>query len=158
MLGNNARLAAGRRTGEAWTQGPFRVLLVESAEEDRACTLESLSRCDMVQEVLSYPTAAALVGDLHAMRKEEDSLFHMMPTLVIMGLNLPATEGFRTLRHLKAEKQLAGMPVIVLSDILDAKQVNELEAEGFLRKPLDAERLLQCLEGRNGREDGTMKM
>lgn len=158
MPGKNLHSAGQLRAKDGWTQGPFRVMLVESAEDDRACTLETLSRCDMVQEVLSYPSAAALIGDMHAMQKEEDSLFHMLPTLVIFALDLPATEGFRALRHLRAEKHLAGMPVIVLSDVLDARQVQELEAEGFLRKPLDALALQECLEGKSTRGEEMSKV
>lgn len=158
MLGKNAHPAGQLRAKDSWTQGPFRVMLVENAEDDRACTLEALSHCDMVQEVLSYPNASALIGAMHAMRKEEDSLFHMMPTLLLLGLNLPATEGFRTLRHLRSEKHLAGVPVIVLSDVLDAKQVQELDAEGFLHKPLDALKLQECLEGKSPREEVMKKI
>ncbi len=80
------------------------------------------------------------------------------PELILLDLNLPVMDGFQVLRALRAEPELAAIPVIaVTADATDATR-QRAEQAGFndlLTKPIGANDLLRALDHcRASRPDG----
>ena len=64
------------------------------------------------------------------------------PDLVLLDLRMPVLGGIEFLRVRRAERDLAAIPVLVLSsDPGGAYVAAALEADGFLAKPLDLKEL-----------------
>ena len=76
------------------------------------------------------------------------------PEVILLDLMMPVMDGWEFRRHQQADPGLAGVPVIVLSALDQARAAN-VEGSAFLKKPLDFDRLLDlvrqyCHDGPNG--------
>lgn len=60
--------------------------------------------------------------------------------LVLLDIIMPGLDGYQTLEQIRANPEIASTPVIFVSgnDEGDSDQVNKLNAQGFLTKPVDA--------------------
>ena len=67
-----------------------------------------------------------------------------LPDVIILDLMMPVMDGWEFRRQQQADPALAPVPVIVLS-ALDQARASSLEAEGFLKKPLDFDRLISLV-------------
>ncbi|WP_018950262.1 PAS domain-containing protein [Thioalkalivibrio sp. ALMg11] len=80
------------------------------------------------------------------------------PELILLDLNLPVMDGFQVLRALRAEPELAAIPVIaVTADATDAtcERVEQAGFHDLFTKPIGASDLLRALEHcRASRPDG----
>lgn len=62
------------------------------------------------------------------------------PDLVFMNLSLPDLDGLTALRHIKRDRTLQDIPVIILSDSINKKDLIESYrnfASGFIKKSFD---------------------
>jgi CheY-like chemotaxis protein len=63
------------------------------------------------------------------------------PDVILLDLMMPVMDGWEFRRQQQADPTLADVPVIVLS-ALDHARAAALDADAFLKKPLDFDRLL----------------
>ena len=68
------------------------------------------------------------------------------PQVILLDLMMPVMDGWEFRRQQQADPSLAPVPVIVLS-ALDPSRTADLEANAFLKKPLDFDRLLALVRG-----------
>ena len=71
---------------------------------------------------------------------------HPLPELVLVDLRLQGMHGFEVLEWIRRQSRLAGLPVVVLTGMEapgDAQRAQELEATGFLAKPLSFAKLVE---------------
>ena len=66
------------------------------------------------------------------------------PNVILLDLMMPVMDGWEFRRQQKADPELAPVPVIVLS-ALDQARAATVDAEAFLKKPLDFDRLLELV-------------
>ncbi len=116
---------------------PMEILLVEDDLEDAGLTIEALRNGDV-------PCRISLVRD-----GEEAMEFLMRhakyrrapkPDLILLDLNLPKKSGREVLAELKANSDLARVPVIVLPASRTHQRILEAEnlhVESYLTKPVD---------------------
>jgi len=68
------------------------------------------------------------------------------PDVILLDIQMPEMDGFETLKHLRASKKSADIPVIFLTarrkDALSIEQGLLLGAEEYLTKPIDTDELL----------------
>ena len=109
------------------------VLIVEDDEDLREMmaqmlTLEGFESAAVAngREALEY---------LHAAEK---------PDVILLDLMMPVMDGWEFRRQQRADPAIAPVPVIVLS-ALDQARASTLEANAFLKKPLDFDRLLSLV-------------
>ena len=63
------------------------------------------------------------------------------PDLILLDLMMPVMDGFEFRREQERDPLLSSVPVVVLS-ALDQHRIRDIGANGFLKKPLDLDRLL----------------
>jgi CheY-like chemotaxis protein len=66
------------------------------------------------------------------------------PQVILLDLMMPVMDGWEFRRQQRADPSLAPVPVIVLS-ALDQGRAATLDANAFLKKPLDFDRLLSLV-------------
>jgi CheY-like chemotaxis protein len=106
------------------------VLIVEDDEDLR----------EMMAQLLTLEgfQAAAVANGREALEYLHDG---EKPHVILLDLMMPVMDGWEFRRQQQADPTLAPVPVIVLS-ALDQARASSLEANAFLKKPLDFDRLL----------------
>ena len=112
------------------------ILLVDDDEDTRGGIAELL-RLDGYR-VTEAGNGQEALDSLHEQRR---------PCLVLLDLQMPRTSGweFRVLQQ--RDREVADIPVVVLSAREDAElQVKHLGVAGFLAKPLDFDQLVETIQ------------
>jgi len=68
------------------------------------------------------------------------------PDVILLDLMMPVMDGWEFRRRQQEDPDVAGVPVIILS-ALDPTRASGVEADAFLKKPLDFDRLLSLVRG-----------
>jgi CheY-like chemotaxis protein len=111
-------------------------VLVVDDDEDIRHILSDILRAE------GYASAAASDGKeaLEFLGK------HPPPSVILLDLMMPVMDGWEFSRRLRADERLSGIPVIVMSAHVSARQASStLAAYAFLEKPLDMDRLLKLV-------------
>ena len=105
----------------------------------------------IVEDVeLNRELLVQLLEDAHRLVLAEDGISALeraaeaRPDLILMDLSLPRMDGWETTRRLKADPQLAHIPVIALSAHAmrgDEARARDSGCDYFLTKPIDEEAL-----------------
>jgi CheY-like chemotaxis protein len=117
------------------------VLIVEDVALNRELLVQLLE--DRYRVVLAEDGQAAL-----------KQAARTRPDLILMDLSLPRMDGWEATRRLKADAELAGIPVIVISARAmpaDEARAREAGCDDYLTKPLDETALFEKLERHLGR-------
>src|ERR1700737_4879182 len=109
------------------------VLIVEDDEDLREMMAQLLT-------IEGFHTATVANG------REALEYLHqsVKPDVILLDLMMPVMDGWEFRRQQQADPALAPVPVIVLS-ALDHGRTSDLEADAFLKKPLDFDRLLSLV-------------
>jgi len=71
------------------------------------------------------------------------------PELIILDINMPGNDGFKTIEMLKADERYTGIPVIFLTgqkEVESYKRAMSLGAADYLMKPVTDAELIECIE------------
>jgi len=115
--------------------------LVEDSADDASLMVRALKRVDAS---IDLDVVTDGYEALQFLRHANSFANTTTPDLVLLDLNTPRKNGIEVLRELKADKQLKGIPIVVMttsnapSDILDAYAVG---AASYITKPEDFEEL-----------------
>ena len=102
-----------------------------------------------VLESKDYQVLTALDGDIGLQKVREEK-----PDLILLDVIMPTQDGFHVCEEIKKDPQLADIPVVMLTSFAQKKgETNipvsaglELEAEGYIDKPVEPEELLRYIE------------
>ena len=115
------------------------ILIVEDSNEDYQSTLRAFkevnlastnARCDNGDEALDY---------LYRRAKYSDPGTSPRPTMILLDLNLPGTDGRSVLKKIKNDPSLCMIPVTVLTTSADERDIEHCYSEGansYLQKPV----------------------
>ena len=109
------------------------VLIVEDDEDLREMMAQML--------MLEGFQAVAVANGREALEYLHDA---EKPDVILLDLMMPVMDGWEFRRQQQADPAIAPVPVIVLS-ALDQARASTLEANAFLKKPLDFDRLLSLV-------------
>ncbi|WKE67158.1 LytTR family DNA-binding domain-containing protein [Gallaecimonas kandeliae] len=106
---------------------------------------EPLARQGLKLRLADYP-ALTLVGEASSAKEALQSIVALKPDLVFLDIQMPGMSGIELLESL-VEKDL-DLPLVVFVTAYDdyAVKAFELHALDYLLKPVDGERLKDCLE------------
>jgi chemotaxis family two-component system response regulator Rcp1 len=123
---------------------PASVLLVEDNLADVRLTVELLR-------------AAKLANRLKVIGNGSEALAYLvgagdapLPDLMLLDLDLPGADGRAVLARVRAEPRLRHIPVFVLTSSAthrEMMQEEELDADGYLQKPIDLEIFVAAVTG-----------
>jgi CheY-like chemotaxis protein len=126
--------ATAPETGPAVGQGSGGTVLVI----DDDATARELISTYLAGEGFAVETAANGVDGLKKARR-------LAPTAIILDILLPDIDGWTVLAALKGERDLAGIPVVIVTIVDEQRRGIALGAAGYLTKPIDRERLVEIL-------------
>jgi CheY-like chemotaxis protein len=115
----------------------FRILVVDDEEDVLALVMAQLSKHGY--DVLSARDGEEALNLIRARR----------PDLVILDHHMPGLDGTEVCRRIKADPELLGLPVMLLTASLVLETTKEIQAAGFnarMTKPYETAELLNKVE------------
>ena len=115
-----------------------RVLVIDKAASQSAVMLEEMLRSGGYATLRAYDAASGL-----AMAQE------LRPEIIFCEVILADMHGFTVLRKIRQLLETSQIPFVLMSSSAKAAQhyaSNEIDAEGFIRKPLNREAVFAALE------------
>jgi two-component system chemotaxis response regulator CheY len=137
MFGWGRRLAMNKSSatqGVVPAVGPRNVLVVSDDPRERK-TIDHHLACNrfFMHAATNYHAAVRILEE-------------MVPSVLCVNLRLPNESGYRLIEHVRAERRLLDLPVLVLSDIatpMEMAYAEELGADAMLKKPFSGEQLVK---------------
>jgi CheY-like chemotaxis protein len=126
-----------------------RILLVEDSINDVELILTSLAENNLGNEVVVVRDGEEALDYLYRrgvyrLRREGN------PVVVLLDLKLPKIDGIEVLGHLKRERSLRTVPVVVLTssrEESDLTQCYELGTNAYVVKPIDFHEFVDAIKG-----------
>ena len=116
---------------------PVDLLLVEDNAADAFLVKAFLKNSQLPNTLHQVQDGEAAMAFL---RQEEDYVGAPRPSLILLDLNLPKKDGREVLEELKADPNLQGIPVIIMTGSSAAQDIlrsYELQASCYVTKPSD---------------------
>jgi signal transduction histidine kinase/CheY-like chemotaxis protein len=135
--------ARGERRADALAGARGTVLVID----DEPAVRELMQRF-LVKEGFRVATATDGEEGLRLARE-------LRPDVITLDVMMPGMDGWAVLSTLKAEPELAAIPVIMLTIVDDKNQGYALGAEEYLTKPVDRDRLMAILNRYRRNREGT---
>jgi CheY-like chemotaxis protein len=116
------------------------LLVIEDSDED----FETLGRL-MRQSFISHPIYRCIDGDealdfLYREGKYQESLQAPRPSIILLDLNLPGTDGREVLEQIKQDDSLKTIPVVIFTTSSNPKDIEtcyQYGASGYILKPMN---------------------
>lgn len=119
---------------------PGPIMLIDDSFED-AELFEAILETNAPEDVefIHFETGDRAVEHLLAGNGAGEATSHELPSLILLDLNLPGTDGRQILRQLKANETVRWIPIVVVTTSSNPADVNtcyESGANGFFTKPV----------------------
>jgi CheY-like chemotaxis protein len=124
------------------------ILVVEDSPEDFETTERAFRRAGLRNRMLRCATGDEALDFLHRRGRYADPSASPRPSIILLDLNLPGTDGRDVLTEIKAAEALARIPVVVLTTSADHRDVSACYAAGansYVQKPVDLDVFTQAI-------------
>lgn len=124
---------------------PIQILLVEDSEDDVLLTREVLRDAKVANELSVVGDGDAALAYVRGEAPYED---RVEPDVILLDLNLPRRDGREVLAELKADPDLALIPVVVLTTSAAERDVigaYEQRVNAYITKPIEFGELVETL-------------
>ena len=124
---------------------PIHILLVEDNEGDIFLVTEALEEGKIVNKVSVIKDGKEAIDFLEKKGKYQNA---ERPDLILLDVNLPKKNGHEVLEHIKSQKNLKQIPVIMLTTSSSEKDISmsyKNHANCFITKPVDVENFLKVV-------------
>lgn len=124
---------------------PIDILLVEDNEGDILLTEEVFDMSKIRNNIhITHDGDQAL----HFLKKTGAYKKAVTPDLILLDINLPKKNGIEVFEEIKADSHLCNIPVVILTGSSYEKKIIkdlELEADCYIIKPLDLDKIIHIL-------------
>lgn len=125
------------------------ILLVEDSPEDYEATLRALRRSGLQNPIYHCVDGDETLDFVFQRNAYHDPALAPRPSIILLDLNLPGTDGREVLAELKHDPELKKIPVIVLTTSADERDVEECYSAGansYMQKPVCLEGFMQAIQ------------
>ena len=116
------------------------ILLVEDSPEDFEMTVRSLQKAGLKNPIHHCRDGDEALDFLYRRGSYAEAPNTPQPSLILLDLNMPGTDGREVLEELKKDKNFGQIPIIVLTTSSDERDVQDcygMGANSYIQKPLD---------------------
>lgn len=116
------------------------ILLVDDDQDDKYFFSKALSETGQEIHLATAANGAAAL----------EKLQQFTPDIILLDLNMPVMNGISFLKHIKKDKQLKDIPVIIYTDglsVFDEAEALKLGAYQVITKPLDLKGTIDVILG-----------
>jgi two-component system response regulator len=123
------------------------ILLVEDSPRDETLTLRTLSKANVVNEIVVIRDGAEALDYLFATGKYDGRDAEDLPEVLLLDLKLPKVDGLQILERLRANESTMQLPVVVFtssSEQEDKVRSSVGGANSYVRKPIAFEQFAEA--------------
>ena len=124
------------------------ILIVEDSPDDyEACVAALTKEHNLVNPIVWCRTGDDALDYLYQ-RGEYSDLQSALPSLILLDLNLPGTDGRDVLAQVKNDKALARIPIIIMTSSRDTDDIDACYSAGansYVVKPVDMDGFIQAI-------------
>ena len=120
------------------------LLIIEDSDEDFTALQRIIDKAQIGNPVYRCEDGEEALDFLFRQGEYEDQSLAPRPSLIILDLNLPGTDGREVLACLKQDENLQTIPVVIFSTSSNDKDINACYRHGisgYLVKPMSIKRL-----------------
>jgi CheY-like chemotaxis protein len=125
------------------------ILAIEDSDEDFEALRRMLKKASVVNPLYRCSDGDEALDFLYHRGNYEDSTKAPRPSLILLDLNLPGTDGRELLAQIKQDENLKIIPVVVFTTSANPKDVElcyRYGVSGYTTKPVDVERLQRFIQ------------
>ena len=125
------------------------ILLVEDNPDDIELTRIAFEEAKVANLLHVVSDGAEALDYLFARGRHADRDPAVLPSLVLLDLNLPKVDGREVLRALRANKATRALPVVVMTtsaEPFDLDATYALGVNSYIRKPVDFEQFVWAVK------------
>jgi len=122
------------------------ILMIEDSEDDFYATKRAFGKANLLNPIEHVTSGQAALEYLKSDKNRK-------PSIILLDLNMPGMDGRMTLDHIKHDRLLNKIPVVILTtsnDERDVKACYELGANTYIQKPVDFDGLIFAIKQLKG--------
>ncbi len=123
--------------------------MADDDEDDRLLTQDALAESRVLNELHFVEDGVELLEYLERRGKFEDKLLSPRPGLILLDLNMPRMDGREALEAIKANPNLKGIPVVILTTSKQEEDMVKgynLGAASYITKPVTFDGLVDLMK------------
>lgn len=116
------------------------ILLVEDNPDDAELTMRALKKHNITNNVVVATDGQEALDWLYCQGKHADRDATILPTVILLDLNLPKLNGLEVLEKVRADERTKLLPIIILTssgEEEDRLNGYTLGCNSYVRKPVD---------------------
>lgn len=120
------------------------LLIIEDSDEDFAALTRMIAKARIPNPIYRCEDGESALDFLYHEGEYQDESLSPRPSLIVLDLNLPGTDGREVLTELKQDRDLQMIPVVIFSTSSNSKDVDACYRQGisgYIVKPMDTNRL-----------------
>lgn len=120
------------------------LLVIEDSDEDFATLSRVITKAKIPSLLYRCEDGESALDFLYHQGEYQDKHLAPRPSLIMLDLNLPGTDGKEVLAEIKQDADLKTIPVVILSTSSNPKDIDvcyRYGVSGYMVKPMGAERL-----------------
>ena len=128
---------------------PITILMADDDEDDRLLTQDALAESRVLNELHFVEDGVELLEYLERKGKFVDKSISPRPGLILLDLNMPRMDGREALEAIKANPNLKGIPVVILTTSKQEEDMVKgynLGAASYITKPVTFDGLVELMK------------
>lgn len=124
------------------------ILIVEDSDDDYIATVRAFKKANLINPVQRCTNGDQAIDYLLRRGEFSGPGKAPQPSIILLDLNLPGTDGKEVLRIIKADPDLQKIPVIVLTTSNAEQDIEQCYAAGansYVQKPVDLVGFIQSV-------------
>lgn len=125
---------------------PAEILLVEDNDNDVELTRQAFKRSKLMVNLHHAQDGLECMAFLRKQGKYADA---PAPDLILLDLNMPRMDGREVLTELVADRQLAHLPVVILTTSAEEEEILTMyrhRCSSYIIKPVDFDKFLKVVQ------------
>ncbi|HWB65186.1 MAG TPA: response regulator [Chitinophagales bacterium] len=121
------------------SQNPIEILIADDDAEDRMLIIDALKENRLRNNIQTVENGEELMEYLRNTGKYTDRQKYPRPGILLLDLNMPKKDGREVLKEIRADEQLKGLPIIILTTSKaeeDILKTYNLGVNSFITKPV----------------------
>lgn len=128
---------------------PITILMADDDEDDRLLTQDALAESRVLNDLHFVEDGVELLEYLERRGKFADKAVSPRPGLILLDLNMPRMDGREALEAIKANPNLKGIPVVILTTSQQEEDMVKgynLGAASYITKPVTFDGLVELMK------------